>query len=164
MPFVNERRVPIYEDGKLISLAGRTIDYERNIVLTHGGDGSRPARREPDPDEPRKQKFHLTGPDFRIGFEVAMTYKPTPDGREDLFRCVERVWNISDIAGREREIMAIAAEAITAYGVYFGASKKRNTTVTLSQRALEQLGLDNFEPVITMERNAGDGSGGHYNL
>ncbi|MCB9976138.1 MAG: hypothetical protein H6858_00900 [Rhodospirillales bacterium] len=61
MPFVNERRVPIYEDGKLISFAGRTIDYERNIVLTHGGMAVGPYAVSPTRMNPGSKNFILPG-------------------------------------------------------------------------------------------------------
>lgn len=144
MTFVNELNVPVYDvNGHLVKVVDRTIDRARGVTLAHCGNPDLFIRPAPQGDgEPVMQGFRLTGPNFNIMLEVAMSSKPAPNGEEDLFRTVERIRGFIGVEGREPEILSLIVEAVTAYGIHFGANRAVRTFVTFSAAASKLFGVE----------------------
>jgi hypothetical protein len=147
MGFVNEK------GEKMSYTEYRTIDYDRNIILKHGGHGrghsGRPPR--PEPDEPRKEYFILTGDDFQLRFGANTSHVVREDKTDDIFWHVFRTWDVEGVEGRETEIATFLAEALTAYGVYFGKKNVYSITVSSDKNCIAFKSIDPIEPITKLE-------------
>jgi hypothetical protein len=147
MGFVNEK------GEKMPYTEYRTIDYDRNIILKHGGHGrghsGRPPR--PEPDEPIIEYFILFGDDFQLRFEGHLSGEDAPEGGRDLNWHIHRTWDAEGVQEREEKIATILAEAITAYGVYFGKKNVHSITVDFDEKCLHFKSISPIEPMMTLE-------------